>query len=174
MVRYNCKKRKIGEKIKFWETKFKKMRIKNFDKIYNKINECDIIFSSLTSTRQEQGERSNEKVCVCALGIDSKYAVWRPHCTQGMWPFHRSWEKFNIDTSKVEKHFSQIQSCRKIFGVSQKFSEHHGILISFELLCFKYIFFEPIFLNFLSGSSGGKTGKKRAKRGGNMHNGIAI
>ena len=70
--------------------------------------------------QQEQGERqgvvafmkSNLKVCACALGIDSKSAVSRLHCTQGLWPFQRSREKskfihnfFSIKIGKTESSF---------------------------------------------------------------------
>ena len=34
---------------------------------------------------------SNEQVCACAFCIDFKQAVPRSHCTQGIWPFQRSW-----------------------------------------------------------------------------------
>ena len=75
--------------------------------IYNAINLCDTIFAL---PWQKRGKRqrvisftgsnkgyyslgSTKKVHACALGIDSKWAVSRSHCTQGMWLFQRSREK---------------------------------------------------------------------------------
>ena len=97
-----------------------KKNLENIDnKSYKTIEQCETIFALLSPLDRNREKdsfiESNEKVCVCALGIDSK--VSRSHCTQGMWPFQSS-RKEKKFVSQYNIHYLNHPNIIQTFGNS--------------------------------------------------------
>ena len=83
------------------------------------------------SNRGYYSLESNEKVCACALGIVSKYAVSCSHCTREMLPFQQS----------RKKTFFTTQSRKLLFIVSQSYLTSFKIFYTHSTPCLSIIHF---------------------------------